>query len=331
MEQMQDSASVHHQISYSAVRRPVRLRTDDSYYDSVYSKFSRRRREPKVSEELMRRILGGDSEDSAVGSSRTHPMATPSSRRSDVQVEIAAARNNYDQINRAVDSIVSEGPSSSSTKRRPGRPRTVTNRQEQHQLLKNSNSPRTAFSGYGSVKREKNDVIESEVDVSYIQLDQSGASTSWLSSTVETESAAAIDRKDVIEEVDLSDFYVNVEDNTSRLADHVAANNNAKSVVSGSNPAVVQCDLRQLASQLQPDQKVDIIQNIVIGGRTVQIIRRLTFEDILRSSAATVSELYSRSFNNDLVEAEVVELNATEQTDTNECEDYLQVSMEETV
>jgi DDE superfamily endonuclease len=333
MEQMQDNASTHQRIPYCAARRPVRLRTDDSYYDSVYSKLGRRRREPKVSDELMRRILGGEGEDAAVGSSRTHPTSNPLSRRSDVHVEIAAARNNYDQINRAVDSIVSEGPSSCSTRRRPGRPRTVPNKQEDPQLgqtLKNSNAPRTAFSGRSSVKHEKDEAVEREVDVGYINLEQSNASTSWLSTPVETGSAA-IDRKDVIEEVDLSDFYVNVEDGTSRLADHTIGNNNAKSVVSGSNSSVVQCDLRQLASQLQPDQKVDIIQNIMIGGRTVQIIRRLTFEDILRSSDATVNGTNEDALNNDVVEDEVVELDATEQISTTECEDYLQVSMEETV
>ena len=108
---------------------------------------------------------------------------------------------------------------------------------------------------------------------------------SWLETDAEAPELTAKGPKDVIEEVDLSDLYVNVEDGSTRLSDQVATSNDGGDLASGggsSNSPVVHCDLRQLASQLQPDQKVDVIQNIVVGGRTMQIIRRLAFDDVVR-------------------------------------------------
>lgn len=364
MEQMQDSDSVIQQAADSGSKRVIWQRSDDSYYDSVYSKINRRRREPKVSEELMKRILSpssaGENEEqqatAAVGSSRTRPTNSPMSRRSDVHVEIAAARSNYDQINRAVDSIVTERPVGGGcpVKRRPGRPRTVVSNKPESQhydrSLKQNNVLRTSLSsntrsggGAKLIKRCAEDQAVAEVDYITVEPTTSGASSSsWLSSAVDAESATG-NHKDVIEEVDLSDLYVNVDDNKGFI-EHPqhqgAVNNNAKiaSVAGAFNPAgdVVHCDLRQLASQLQPNQKVDVIQNVVVGGRTVQIIRRLTLEDVLRNSSSHATVAATTTHETVVDEgAESAggagELEVNEQFIANEGEDFLQVSMEETV
>jgi hypothetical protein len=311
---------------------------------------------PRVSEELMKCILGRRGEEAVeidAGQSRT-VIRQQSRTSADVCAEIAASRINFDQINRAVSSITDDRASSQGQAALPVRNYTTTAAQR----LRNVITPDV-------IKRHRH---SRQLDSAVLDCEPSGGqSQQYIIANVSVEEVVANEddsdsvampsvqktgktNDQVIEHVDLSDLYVHVEEtNATRgvqaepKCEHPSTNNNAKSPSAGSAGArsIIHCDLKQLATQVRPDQKVDLIQNVVIGGRTVQIIRRMAFQDVIRSNGAALeveiktdeaadndgSGGHGEDYCGDIGEVEVVETSADCEFDDN----YLQTSVCEEV